>query len=111
MLKKIAAYGAIAAGATAVLLSSAPAQAAAPLPAPAPAPGTAVSNPYAGSMYGYEAKDDPSGNYINIDKREKESNESNQLIYLCDVHLLGLDHLAQAKNEENLKCANNSFND
>ena len=107
MVKKLAAYGFIAAGATAFMLSSAPAQA---TDQPAPATdASSLSSPYTGmGTYGHPSK-------VKV-KIKKQNNKSSDVlpISICDVHVLGLDHLnlailGQVKNSENAKCANSSF--
>jgi hypothetical protein len=100
MVKKLAAYGAIAAGAAAVMLGAAPAQATGQ-------PGM-VGQPTAVTSY-----DDGRGGWWKrgLSVRKDQDNEANALLYLCDIHILGLDHLLVGKNEENAKCANASFND
>src|SRR5262245_40039195 len=108
MVKKLAAYGFIAAGATAFMLSAVPAQA---TEQPAPVAGSEAStldSPYTMGGYGHAS-------HVKV-KVKKQSNKSSDFlpISICDVHVLGLDHLnlgilGSVKNEENAKCANSSF--
>jgi hypothetical protein len=109
MVKKLVAYGFIAAGATAFMLGAAPAQA---TDQPAPATdASSLSSPYTGmgaGTYGH-----PSTVKVKIRKQNAKSHDVVP-ISLCDIHVLGIDHLnigllGQAKNSENAKCANSSF--
>ena len=129
MLKKLVAYGVITAGVTAITLGAGPAQAndgpapkeaarsaSVPTSHPArhsisshrirmarpngfrraltsPRPGSNSPNPWWGTWFGKD-----------------QNNESTSLIYLCDIHILSLDHTGIGKNEENGKCAQSSFN-
>ena len=131
MLKKIAAYGVIAAGAAGFMMSAGAAQASEPFPAPSAQTaspygaqdgpqGSIQSGPQGGSIQGgpqgstlgFNHWRMPLRNLFFIRLRKNQTNEANNFTYACDTHAAAaLDHQLMGQNQENGKCAQSSFND
>lgn len=111
MLKEIATYAFVTASVVGVL-GAGPAQA---NDQPSPSPNRQATTPQdpqstPTSQGDYLPRPRHYNNIWWVKKDKEQKNESNNVIYLCDVHILSLDHILVGKSEENGKCAQSSYN-